>query len=138
MKSLPAFISCQNRAEYHLVESEMMQIRALATKSASSITLCESQDAAPVGSAVYTISPTITVFLDVSERVDAAMISKANEKLSKVKDSTVKQRKLIDDITSAGKASAATRQLELAKLAATEAEAQNLELSITQFEKLKI
>ncbi|KAI5918804.1 tRNA synthetases class I-domain-containing protein [Camillea tinctor] len=133
-----AYIHCSNATEYQLVQSEISQIRALATKSAESITIVQDKNDVKAGCAVYTISPTVNVFLDVAEQVNKAMVAKTSERLAKARDLVAKQRKLIEDKAWAEKASEAVRDLELAKLTAAEAQVGSLALSIEQFEKLNL
>ena len=131
-----AFIYCRDAAKYDLIESETAQIGALVGKSDTSITVTANQEAAPTGCAVCTVSSTVTVLVDVAERVDPALIAKTHEKLIQAKDSAARQRKLIEGFDSAEMVSSAVRELEMARLAATEAEASNRASSIEQFKKL--
>jgi valyl-tRNA synthetase len=133
-----AFIVARDAAQYDLIDVETAQIRALATKAIESITIAKDTVAVPLGSAVYTASSTITVFLDVANTVDASLIAKTKEKLAKAEDSAVKQRKLIESTEWLEHTSAALREQEHAKLAAAEAAVDNLKETVAQFEKLSV
>ncbi|KAI1505320.1 valyl-tRNA synthetase [Biscogniauxia marginata] len=132
------FIVARDAEQHDLIEAETAQIKALATKAIASITICNDTDAVPLGSAVYTVSSTVTVFLGVASTVDASLITKSKEKLAKAVESAEKQRKLIESADWQEHTSAAIREQEYAKLAAAEAAADNLKETIAQFEKLDI
>ncbi len=133
-----AFIVASDASQYALVESEIVQIRALATKAIASITILKDTETIPLGSAVFTASPTITVFLDVAETVDATLIAKTKEKLTKAEENVAKQRKLVEVLTGwrglvrlfAIKSMPSWPQLE--------ASASNLKETVAQFEKLSL
>lgn len=134
-----AFIVARDAAQHALIEAEAAQIRALATKAIESIAVVAGDTGAvPLGSAVYTASSTVVVFLDVSGAVDASLIAKTREKLAKADDSAAKQRKLVQGAEWLERTSAALREQEYAKLAAAEAAAENLKETVAQFEKLSI
>ncbi len=133
-----AFIVTSDATQHALVESEIVQIRALATKAISSITIAKDTSSIPLGSAVFTASSTITVFLDVAETVDATLIAKTKEKLAKAADTAAKQRKLVEGPDWLERSSEAIREQEYAKLAAAEAATKNLEETVAQFEKLTL
>ncbi len=133
-----AFILARDASEQALIEAELAQIRALATKAITSITIAKDADVIPLGSAVYTASSTLTVFLDVADTVDATLIAKTKDKLTKAAEGVVKQRKLVESSDWLERTSEAIRDQEYAKLAAAEATAANLEETVAQFEKLSL
>ena len=72
-------------------------------------------------------------------RVDIdAEISKAQAKLKKATDGAQRQRKILNDPAYQQKVSKELQEVEQKKLADFEAEAQNYEVTIEHFEKLKL
>ncbi|KAK4457985.1 valyl-tRNA synthetase [Cladorrhinum samala] len=133
-----AFIVSPDQDEYDLVSSQVSQIRILATKSLAELDIVKDISGVPSGCAVYTVSPSLTVYLDVAERVDAALVNKAKQKLARARQTEEKLNKLFLDEEWQKNTSAAVRDGEVAKLQAAKAEAENLEASIAQFEKLEL
>lgn len=141
-----AYITCSSitaadggENELHLVSSHLGQIKTLATKALASVdvgTTEEIDKVRPTGCAVYTVSPTLTVYLDVTANVDASSVAKAKEKLVKARATEEKQQKLFQDREWTEKTSAAVMDMEKAKLESVKAEAANLEATIAQFEAL--
>lgn len=90
------FIVAREAAQHDLIEAEISQIQALATKAIASIAIFKDDtDNVPPGSAVYTVSSTVTVFLGVAHTVNASSIAKSKEKLAKAVKSAEKQRRLV-------------------------------------------
>lgn len=96
-------------------------------------------EAAPTGCAVFAVSSSAAVFLEVKGRVDIdAEITKAQQKLSKASESAKKQRKVLDGQGFAEKVSHSVLETEKGKLKDLVAEQKNYEESIAQFEQLKL
>ncbi|KAH8878989.1 hypothetical protein GQ53DRAFT_834536 [Thozetella sp. PMI_491] len=133
-----AYIVATDAAQQALIEAEQAQVRALSTKAIGTITILKDAEAVPPGSAVYTASNTITVFLDVAETVDATLIAKTKEKLTKAVENVSKQRKVVESSDWKERTSEAIRDQEYAKLATAEITAENLKETIAQFEKLSL
>jgi len=131
-----AFISCTDESEFELISAQLSQVKILATKALAVADVVKGTEGVPAGCAVYTVSPTLTVYLDVADKVNAALVAKAKTKLTKARELQKKQQKQLEDTEWAEKVSAAVMDAEKAKYEAAKAEAENLEASIAQFEKL--
>lgn len=87
---------------------------------------------------MYTVGASATVYLDVKGRIDIDKeITKAQDRLKKANETTVRQKKIMDEEWEQ-KVSESVKETEREKLKAAEAEARNWQASIEQFEKLKI
>ncbi|KAF2739349.1 hypothetical protein EJ04DRAFT_531980 [Polyplosphaeria fusca] len=114
-------------------------IRSLAGKTVSEIKILASSDPAPTGCAVYTVGSSATVFLDIKGRVDIDKeIVKATAKLEKANETIQKQKKIMGAEDYEAKVSEAVKEGEKEKLRAAETDARNLEMSINQFQTLKL
>ena len=116
-----------------------MTIRSLSGKALTNLTILSPSDAAPTGCAVFAVSSSAAVFLEVAGRVDVeAEITKAQQKLRKAADGAQKQRKILDAEGFADKVSYQVLETEKGKLNDLLAEQKNYEDSIAQFEQLKL
>ncbi|KAF2204598.1 valyl-tRNA synthetase-like protein, partial [Delitschia confertaspora ATCC 74209] len=119
--------------------TSLPSIRALTGKSISEITILSESDPSPTGCAVYTIGSSATAFLDIRGRVDIDKeISKAQERLKKASEVVQKQKKIMGEEGWEEKVSGAVKEMERERLRGAEVESRNWEMSIQQFERLKI
>lgn len=85
------------------------------------------------------MSSSVAVYLDIRGRVDlGAEITKAKAKLEKASEGVKKQRKVVEAEGFAEKVSYQVMETEKSKLKDLEAEVGNYEMSVAQFEKLKL
>lgn len=104
-----------------------------------SLSLLEHEEELPAGCAVFPISSTINVYLDVGSHAEAsALIEKTQGKLIKLTESAAKQRRLMMAEGWEEKASAAVKSAEEEKLVEVEAQMQSLLSSLGQFRRLKL
>ncbi|KAF2468062.1 uncharacterized protein BDR25DRAFT_290612 [Lindgomyces ingoldianus] len=140
-ESATTFIQPLNDSTHVALTSatSLPSIRALAGKTISNISILSPSDPAPTGCAVYTVGASATAFLDIKGRVDIDKeIAKAKERLKKAGEMVEKQKKILAGEDFEEKVSAAVKETEREKLKAAEVDAGNWEMSIQQFEKLKI
>jgi valyl-tRNA synthetase len=105
----------------------------------SDITVLSPSDSTPTGCAVYTVGTSATVFLDIKGRIDIDKeIDRAKVKLQKADETIQKQKKILGAEDYEAKVSEAVKEGEKEKLRAAETEARNLEMSINQFQTLKL
>ncbi|OCK77520.1 valyl-tRNA synthetase-like protein [Lepidopterella palustris CBS 459.81] len=134
-----AFVKALNDVSHNTAKAEVQAIRALAGKGISSVKVLSKNDATPTGCAVYSISSVAIVFLEVKGRVDLdAEIEKGKEKMKRAADAAVKQRKILGAPDFEEKVSGAVQQAERQKLEDFLVEQRNRELSIQQFEQMKL
>ncbi|KAF2417220.1 valyl-tRNA synthetase-like protein [Tothia fuscella] len=134
-----AYIHTTDTKTHKTASSQLQPIKSLSGKSISSIIVLSPTDAIPTGSAVYAVSTTAAVYLDVQGHVNIdEEISKAQQKMKKASDSAVKQRKLIESEEFKEKVSAAVQAEERKKLEEFEAVEGNYERTIAQFQTLKL
>lgn len=134
-----ATVQALTSAAYKIATAETLAIKALAGKGLASISILGPDSAAPTGCAVYSVGATATVFVEVKGRVDLdAEIKKGKDKMKKAAEGVEKQRKLLSAPDFESKVSGAVQEVEKGKLAEFEAEMRNRELSIQQFEQLKL
>lgn len=88
---------------------------------------------------VFAVSSSVAVFLYVKGRVDAdAEISKAQKKLAKAQEAIIKQNRILGGEKYQASVSEEVKEAERNKLREYEAEAQQWESSIKQFEGLRV
>lgn len=104
-----------------------------------SLVLLEREEDLPAGCAVFPISSTINVYLDVGTLTDAsALIEKTQTKLTKLTESAAKQQRLMAAEGWEEKASAAVKSAEEERLVEVEAQVPSLLSSLGQFRRLKL
>jgi len=87
----------------------------------------------------HAVSSDLTVFLHVKGNVDLdTEISKANKKLAKTKESTQKQKKLVNGADFKEKVAKELQEVEEAKLRDLESEEKTFADTLKQFEDLKL
>ena len=119
--------------------TSLPSLRSLAGKTVSSIAVLAPEDAAPTGCAVYTVGSAATVFLDVKGRIEVdGEIKKAKERLRKANETVERQKKIMGAEGWEGKASDVVKEGEREKLRAAEIEGANWEMTLEQFERLKL
>jgi valyl-tRNA synthetase len=139
--SATTFIQSSDDSTHALLSTStsLPTIRSLAGKAVSSISILSSSYPAPTGCAVYTLGASATVFLDIKGRVDIDKeISKAKDRLKKATEAVTRQKKILGEEGFEEKVSDVVKEIEKEKLRTAEAETRNWEMSIQQFEKLKI
>ena len=139
--SATTFIQASNQSTHELLShpSSLPTIRSLTGKAVSSITILSSSDPAPTGCAVYTLGSSATVFLDIKGRVDIDKeIAKAKDRLKKANEVVKKQQKVLSEEGFEEKVPDVVKDLEKERLRSAEAESKNWEMSMQQFERLKI
>ncbi|KAL1311633.1 hypothetical protein AAFC00_001743 [Neodothiora populina] len=134
-----AFVHCSDETSYKTASAEQATIKSLSGKALTGLTVLSPTDARPTGCAVFAVSASAAVFLEVAGRVDVeAEISKAQQKLQKASEGAKKQRKILDAEGFADKVSYQVLETEKTKLDDLLAEQKNYEESIAQFEQLKL
>lgn len=134
-----AYVQTSDARTHETASSQLQSIKSLSGKHFSSITILSPSDPAPTGSAVYAVSASTAVFLDVRGHVNIdEEISKAQQKMKKASDSAAKQKKLIGSDEFKQKVSAAVQEEEQKKLDEFVAVQQNYEKTIAQFQTLKL
>ncbi|KAF2498450.1 valyl-tRNA synthetase [Lophium mytilinum] len=119
--------------------AETLAIKALAAKGVATVSIIGPDAPAPTGCAVYSVGTSATVFVEVKGRVDLdAEIKKGTEKMKKAAEGVEKQRKVLGAPDFEQKVSGAVQQAERQKLEDFLAEQRNRELSIQQFQQLKL
>ncbi|KAF2187716.1 hypothetical protein K469DRAFT_704654 [Zopfia rhizophila CBS 207.26] len=139
--SASTFIQPLDDSTHSLLSSptSLPSIRALAGRSISSVSILSPSNGIPSGCAVYTVGSSATVFLNIKGRVDVEQeITKAKDRLKKANDVIAKQKKILGEDGFEEKVSAAVQETEREKLRNAEVESKNWEMSIEQFQKLKI
>lgn len=135
------FIQALDSATHSVLTSStsLPSIKALAGKTVSEVTILSPSDPAPTGCAVYTVGASATVFLDIKGRVDIDKeITKAKDRLKKADEAVQKQKKILGMEDFETKVSEAVKEMEREKLKAAETECRNWEMSINQFERLRL
>jgi valyl-tRNA synthetase len=85
------------------------------------------------------VSSAVSVFLHVKGRVDIdGEISKATKKLERARAGIEKQRKILDDPNYKDRVKLELQEVERRKLADLETEEREFEITIKQFEALKM
>ncbi|KAF2266081.1 valyl-tRNA synthetase [Lojkania enalia] len=141
IKNGNAFIQALDASTHSVLTSatSLPSIRALSGKTISDVSILSPSDPAPTGCAVYTVGASATVFLDIKGRVDIDKeITKAKDRLRKANEVVQKQKKILGMEDFEEKVSEAIKEMEREKLKAAETEGRNWEMSINQFERLKI
>lgn len=134
-----AFICSTSAADHALLRAQLQHIKALTGKALQSLTLLEREEELPAGCAVFPVSSTINVHLEVGSHNDvSALIDKTQAKLTKLTESAAKQRRLMAAEGWGEKASAAVKSAEEEKSVEVEAQMQSLLSSIEQFRRLKL
>ncbi|KAK5016722.1 hypothetical protein LTR60_002272 [Cryomyces antarcticus] len=134
-----AFVQCADTTSYETAKSEIQSIKSLSGKGVSSISVLSKDEPTPTGCAVFAVSSSAAVFLEVKGRVDVDQeIKKAQLKMKKAADGAQKQRKVLEAEGFEEKVSSAVLEAEKKKLADLLAEEKNYEGSIEQFERLKL
>lgn len=120
-------------------KNEVSSIKSLSGKGIKSMQVVGSDASRPAGCVAYPVSTTATVFLYVKGRVDMdAEITKAQKKLDKVKISSQKQEKLLQDAGYKEKVSPAVLESDQKRMAEFKQEIHSLEETLKQFEQLKL
>ncbi|KAG9998312.1 valyl-tRNA synthetase-like protein, partial [Aureobasidium melanogenum] len=134
-----AIVQCYDEKTYKTAADEQASIKSLSGKALTNLSIIGPNDATPTGCAVFAVSSSVAVFLEVAGRVDIdAEITRAQQKLKKAADGATKQRKILDAEGFADKVSHSVLEAEKTKLQDLMAEQKNYEESIAQFEKLKL
>jgi valyl-tRNA synthetase len=134
-----AYVQTSDAKTHETASAQLQSIKSLSGKHFSSITILSPTDPAPTGSAVYAVSVSAAVFLDVKGHVNIdEEIVKAQQKMKKASDSAAKQKKLIGSDEFKEKVSTAVQAEEQKKLDEFLAVQENYEKTITQFQTLKL
>lgn len=134
-----AYIFCSIGADLELIKAEAKHIEALSGKGLRSLSVLEDSDNLPAGCAVFPVSSSITVYLDVGTQADvSALIEKTQAKLTKLTDLADRQRKLMTTEGWADKVSTAVKHAEEEKLSQADAQMRSLVSSIEQFRRLEL
>ncbi|KAJ9648518.1 Valine--tRNA ligase, mitochondrial [Coniosporium tulheliwenetii] len=134
------FVQTFDEDSYKTAKENIQSIRSLVGKGVASLEIVSKDESTPTGCAVFAVSSSAAVFLEVKGRVGniEEEIKKAEVKLKKAADGAVKQRKIINAPDFKEKVSEAVQEAEEKKLADFLAEQRNYEQSIEQFEQLKL
>jgi valyl-tRNA synthetase len=133
------FVQATDKATYEIVINQVQAIRSLSGKGVASVNVLSPTEPSPTGCAVYVVSSTLSVFLEVRGRVNVdEEITKAQAKMQKASEAVTKQRKVLDAEDFQSKVSEAVQEEERKRLREALAAQENYERSIQQFEKLKL
>ena len=133
------YVQALDATSYKTASAEVQSIRALSGKGVTHIEVLSVSQPAPTGCAVFAVSASAAVFLEVKGRVDIDVeITKAQTKMKKAAEGATKQRKILDAPDFADKVSEAVKEAESKKLEDLLVEQRNYERSIEQFERLKL
>lgn len=133
------FVQATDKATHEIAANQVQAIRSLSGKGVASINVLSPTEPSPTGCAVYVVSSTLSVFLEVRGRVNIdEEITKAQTKMKKSSEAVARQRKVLDAEDFQSKVSEAVQEEERKKLREVLAAQENYERSIQQFEKLKL
>ncbi|KAF2459781.1 valyl-tRNA synthetase-like protein [Lineolata rhizophorae] len=133
------FVQTYDDATYTTATTNVQSIKSLAGKGIASVSILPASSPTPTGCAVFAVSASAAVFLEVKGRVMIdTEIKKAQGKLRKAAEGAAKQRKILDAPDFQEKVSEAVLGTEKQKLDDLMAEQRNYEKSIEQFEQLKL
>ncbi|GAM82697.1 hypothetical protein ANO11243_006800 [Dothideomycetidae sp. 11243] len=134
-----AYVHCIDETSHSTATANQSAIRSLAGRTVSDVTILSPSDPVPSGCAVFGVSSSAAVYLNIAGRVDLdAEIKKAKTKLQKASDGVKKQKKVLDAEGFESKVSYQVLESEKEKLRDLQAEVGNYEKSVEQFEKLKL
>ena len=134
-----AYVQALDVTSYETAKAEIQSIRALSGKGVAHIEVLSPSQPTPTGCAVFAVSASAAVFLEIKGRVNIdTEITKAQTKMKKAADGATKQRKLLNAPDFAEKVSEAVKETEQKKLEDLLVEQRNYERSIEQFERLKL
>jgi valyl-tRNA synthetase len=89
-----AYVQPQNEETYAIVSSQLLAIRSLSGKYLGSLEVLKPNEAVPAGCAVYPVSASAAVFLQLKGKVDAGReIDKLKPKIEKTADAIKEQEK---------------------------------------------
>ncbi|KAH3939921.1 hypothetical protein HBH53_226370 [Parastagonospora nodorum] len=149
LRSLPALLQASARVYIQALDETTQEILTMPTslpsirslvgkamREVSDLTILGISEAAPTGSAVYTISSVAAVFFDIKGHFDIDVeISRAMAKLQKAMGA-VNHQKVMAIPDYQDKVSDAVKEGDKEKLRVAETEVGNLQHSIEQFEQL--
>ncbi|KAI9662360.1 MAG: valine--tRNA ligase [Bathelium mastoideum] len=134
-----AYVQALDATSYETAKAEVQSIRALSGKGVAQIAVLSASQPTPTGCAVFAVSASAAVFLEVKGRVNIdTEITKAQTKMKKAADGATKQRKILDASDFTDRVSEAVKAAEQQKLEDLLVEQRNYERSIEQFERLKL
>jgi valyl-tRNA synthetase len=137
--SSSVFVRAFDDVTYETAENGIQAITSLSGKGVASIKILAPSAPIPTGCAVFVVSATVAVFLEVKGRVDLEEeINKAQNKLKKAADGAARQRKVLNDGDFLAKVSPAVQEIEKSRLDEFLAQERNYEKSIEQFQQLKL
>lgn len=132
-----AFVQPLTEEAYATASKEAASIKVLSGKYVSELTVLKANEAPSVPAAVYPVSSSVAVFLELQGSVDASReIEKAKPKMQKTAKAVEEQQKLIN--TLGDKVGAEVKALEEQKLHDLRTEQKVFEQSIERFEQLKL
>ena len=134
-----AFVQATDKKAHDTLVAELPSVRSLAGKALGELQVLGSGDKRPAGCVPYTVSATVTVFLRIKGRVDIDHeIEKARAKMVRAAETVKKQKGILNDQGFKTKVSEELQESERKKLADAEAEVREMEVSMQQFEALKL
>ena len=132
-----AFVQPLTEDAYATASKEAASIKVLSGKYLSELTVLKANEAPPVPAAVYPVSSSVAVFLELQGSVDAGReIEKTKPKMQKTAAAVKEQQKLIG--TLGDKVGAEVKALEDQKLHDLLTEQKVFEQSIERFEQMKL
>jgi valyl-tRNA synthetase len=132
-----AFVQPLTEDAYATASKEAASIKVLSGKYLSELTVLKANEAPPVPAAVYPVSSSVAVFLELQGSVDAGReIEKTKPKMQKTAAAVKEQQKLIG--TLGDKVAAEVKALEDQKLHDLLTEQKVFEQSIERFEQMKL
>lgn len=132
-------IQSHDALSHKIVSEGKSSIRSLSGKGPLDIEILEPDHPRPTGCVAFPVSSLVAVFIHVKDHVDLdSEIIKATTKLEKALSAVQKQRKLVSDPMYIAKVAVATQNADKKKLADLESEVNGLEVTIQQFQELKL
>lgn len=134
------FIQPSTSAAYFITQEQKISIQALSGKTVGQVTILALEDAHPGNCAIFVVSSSITVLLDVSGKIHDvnAEITKLQQKVKKAEDVVLKQESPIASPGFEGNVSEVVRLTERKRLDDARRAIQNYERTIAQFRNMKI
>lgn len=133
------YIQLFDETSHSTCTQQLPSIRSLSGKSVNSIKLLSTSDPKPAGCVPAPVSSSATVFLLVKGHIDIdAEIEKAQRKLGRATESLKKNRDILDGEGYHKNVSEEVWEAQKQKVKNAEAEVREMEISVQQFETLKL
>ena len=132
-----AYVQAWDNEAYQTASSSASAIKTLSGKQLNNLSILEENESVPAGCAVYPVSASVAVFLDLKSKAEPEKeIGKLKPKIGKTSDAIKEQQRVLG--TLGEKVSAHVRGLEEGKLRDLRSEMRMYEESLEKFEELKL